>query len=212
MPLVSLAQKADTLLKRDFKPTGIRVGTDLLSLVRIPVDDSFNGWEVSADVDFHRYFLTMEIGQWQRSFTTDEETYANDGSYWRIGVDVNFLKKDPDRNMLFIGARYGTGRFDEDLTIMLNDTWNSGTSVYNNTGTKATWAEVTGGLRVKIWKFVWLGYTARYKFGLNTEEKGALKPYDVPGYGGTYKNTTWGFNYQLLIRIPVRKLSVLPEQ
>lgn len=212
MPLVSLAQKADTLLKRDFKPTGIRVGTDLLSLVRIPVDDSFNGWEVSADVDFHRYFLTMEIGQWQRSFTTDEETYANDGSYWRIGVDVNFLKKDPDRNMLFIGARYGTGRFDEDLTIMLNDTWNSGTSVYNSTGTKATWAEVTGGLRVKIWKFVWLGYTARYKFGLNTEEKGALKPYDVPGYGGTYKNTTWGFNYQLLIRIPVRKLSVLPEQ
>jgi hypothetical protein len=212
MPLVSLAQKADTLLKRDFKPTGIRVGTDLLSLVRIPVDDSFNGWEVSADVDFHRYFLTMEIGQWQRSFTTDEETYANDGSYWRIGVDVNFLKKDPDRNMLFIGARYATGRFDEDLTVMLNDTWNSGTSVYNNTGTKATWAEVTGGLRVKIWKFVWLGYTARYKFGLNTEEKGALKPYDVPGYGGTYKNTTWGFNYQLLIRIPVRKLSVLPEQ
>jgi len=200
-----LAQRQDSIPKHDYKPTGIRFGTDIFSLVRNPIDDSYQGWELSADVDFYRFFLTAEFGQWGRSFITSEDDYSNTGTYWRAGVDVNFLKNDPEKNMFFLGARYASGVFDETLITQLNDTWTRGTSTYTNTATKATWGEITLGLRVKIWKPLWLGYTARFKFALNTDEDGNLVPQDVPGYGSTYKNTTWGFNYHLLYRIPLRK-------
>ena len=38
---------------------------------------------------------------------------------------------------------------------------------YHDGGVNAHWIELTGGLRVKIWKAMWMGYTARFKFGLN---------------------------------------------
>ena len=207
---MSVSQKADTLVKKDFRPSGIRLGTDLFSLIRTPVDDSFSGWEISADVGFYRYYLTIETGQWQRDFNASDEVYDNNGYYSRVGVDVNFLKDDPERNMLFLGARYGFSTFSENLRILSDDVWNAGASSYSNMDTKASWAEVTGGLKVKIWKYFWLGYTARYKFALNTKETTNLKPNDVPGYGQTNKNVTWGFNYQMLFMIPFKGKTKVP--
>lgn len=212
LPFFVQAQKRDSLIQKDYRPTGIRLGTDVFSLVRNPIDDTFNGWEVSADVDFYRFFLTAELGYWGRDFTTEDEVYSNSGSYWRIGVDMNFLKKDPEKNMFFLGARYGSGTFDETLSIQLNDTWNQGSSVFTNTDAKASWGEITGGLRVKVWKFLWLGYTARYKFALATKTTSNLVPTDVPGYGSTDKKHTWGFNYQVFIRFPVRKVQLVPAK
>ena len=59
--------------------------------------------------------------------------YSNDGTYWRVGVDINLLVKDPDRNMLFFGARYGKANFSQDLTVLAlneftNDSVHSGIS------------------------------------------------------------------------------------
>ena len=74
-----------------------------------------------------------------------------------------------------------------------------------NSDVNGRWYELTGGIRVKIWKMIWMGYTGRFKFGLKTNESGAMLPSDVPGYGRTDKDNTWGFNYQIFFRIPVRK-------
>lgn len=200
------AQNADTL-RKDFFPTGIRVGTDLLGIILSSTDESFKGTEVSIDVDFYRYFLTIELGSGQRNFDTDNENYNNKGTYWRAGVDINFLKTDPEKNMLFIGVRYASGTFSENLTIRADDNWGNGPRFLSNTDTQANWVELTGGLRVKMWKYVWLGYTARYKFGLSMTGLSNLEPYDVPGYGRTDKNTTWGFNYYVFVRIPFRNAS-----
>ena len=59
--------------------------------------------------------------------------------------------------------------------------------------------------KVKMLKFFWMGFTARYKFGLSTDAPRGLIPYDIPGYGKTFKNSTWGFNYYVMFRIPIRK-------
>jgi hypothetical protein len=56
-----------------------------------------------------------------------------------------------------------------------------------------------------MWKMIWMGYTARFKFGLKTNETGPMLPHDVPGYGRTDKESTWGFNYQIFVRLPVPK-------
>jgi hypothetical protein len=88
--------------------------------------------------------------------------------------------------------------------------WGPFSNTYANTDAKARWIELTAGLKVKMWKMFWLGYTARFKFALKTSGDSDMIPHDVPGYGRTDKETTWGFNYQVFIRIPLRPLPPLP--
>lgn len=206
----TLAQQADSDVVKTsaahtkFIPTGIRFGADVLAVVRGATTTSFSGWEVSADVDVHRYFVVAEYGYWERNYTTPDQ-YNNDGTYYRAGVDVNFLKNDPDKNAFFIGARYGHATFSEHLVIETTDpVWGVVTSDESNVNINGRWFELTTGIKVKMWKMIWMGYTARFKFGLNTNETAPLVPHDVPGYGNTDKATTWGFNYQLFFRLPVR--------
>lgn len=203
--------RADSVIKHSFIPTGIRIGTDLISIGKTQFQNNFSGWEVNADVDFYRYFLAFDYGSWSRTFTSDLGNYANDGTYWRVGVDVNFLLKDIDRNLFFLGMRYGKANFSEDLNVYAYNQFTDSYEdlYYSHSGVNAHWFELTTGLRVKIWKVIWMGYTARFKFGLKTDNTTDIIPADVPGYGRTYKDSYWGFNYQIFIRIPVRKQPTL---
>ena len=199
--------RADTVVKPSHIPTGIRIGADLISPVKTQFQSNFSGWEVNADVDFYRYYLALDYGSWSRTFASDSGDYANDGTYWRVGIDVNFLLKDVDRNMFFIGARYGNANFSENLSVYA---YNQFTKLHENlaythSGVNARWFELTTGIRVKIWKVIWMGYTARFKFGLKYDNTENIIPADVPGFGRTNKDSYWGFNYQIFVRIPVRK-------
>jgi hypothetical protein len=209
--------RADSVKKHSYIPTGIRVGGDLISPVKSQVQSNFTGWEVNADVDFYRYYLALDYGSWGRTFSSDSGYYSNDGTYWRMGIDVNFLLKDPDRNMFFIGARYGKANFSEDLTVVAYNHFLNPPSLvtngYTHSGINGSWFELTTGIRVKIYKIVWMGYTARLKFGLKYDNTENIIPSDVPGYGQTEKDSYWGFNYQIFIRIPLRKQpALLPEK
>lgn len=203
--------KRDTVKNR-YLPTGIRIGTDVLALVKSNVQNDFQGWEVNADVDFYRYFLAVDYGTWARTYFTDTSaSYSNDGKYWRVGADVNFLTKDVDRNMFFIGMRYGHATFSENLRVVdVDPVWGPALRNYSNVDITARWYELTTGLRVKIWQMIWMGYTARFKFGLKSQGASEMLPHDVPGYGRTDKESYWGFNYQIFIRLPFRKMPPLP--
>lgn len=206
-------KNADTVkIKPSYIPTGVRVGTDLISYVRTAVDDTYNGWEFNADVDFYRYYFAVDYGHWGRDFVSDGQAiYTNSGNYWRVGADVNFLTKDPDRNMFFLGLRYGRSKFDERMAVTSEDpVWGTLDQFIVNQNVPAGWFELTTGLRVKVWKIFWLGYTARLKFGLSVGDTEVMKPSDVPGYGRADKESYWGFNYQVFIRLPVRKTPSLP--
>jgi len=196
----------DTLGMKKFIPTGIRFGTDAISIAKSSYDDSFKGWEANMDVDFYRYYLAVDYGSWGRTWNNDNVQYKNDGNYWRAGIDVNFLTKDPEKNMFFFGARYGHSSFSEHMQIHVEDPqWGTKDETYDYTGSAAHWFELTTGLKVKMWKFFWMGYTARYKFALKTDETNEMVASDVPGYGRADKQSYWGFNYQLFFRIPITK-------
>jgi hypothetical protein len=214
----SFAQKATTDTdttsvsnREKYLPTGVRIGTDGLSIARNFYDKSFSGWEMNADIDFYRYYFVADFGTWSREFQSDLGSYDNKGTYWRLGIDVNFLLKDPDRNMMFFGFRYGHSTFSENLAVVTVDpVWGTLSENYHSSAVNGRWYELVTGLRMKVWKMLWMGYTARFKFGLKTNESGILIPSDVPGYGSTDKDNTWGFNYQIFIRIPVRNAKLGP--
>ena len=192
--------------RNQYLPTGIRFGTDVIHLVKTRAQNNFNGWEMVGEADFSRHILAVEYGMWRRDLVADSASYGNSGRFWRVGIDVNFLPNDPDRNVFFLGARYGRSVFSESMAIdRFDPIWGQHTDNFYNTDTRASWIELTAGLRVKIWKVFWLGYTGRFKFALSTNGAEDMLPYDIPGYGNTNKETTWGFNYYLMVRVPLRK-------
>ncbi len=192
---------------KDYRPTGIRLGTDLIDIIKSNTQKNFTGWEVNADVDFANYYFVLDVGNWARDLTLPNGEYINNGNYYRLGVDINFLEKDPDKNMFFLGFRYGHSSFHESLSYQQYDSlFGNYTFTNSNPNMSGGWAEITTGLRVKIWKGFWMGYTARMKLAAST--KGAspnLSPYDMPGYGPIQQAPWWGFNYQLFWRFPIRK-------
>jgi hypothetical protein len=193
-------------VKEKIEFRAIRFGTDILALI-LSGSDRFNGWEVNADVDVGRFYLAGDYG-----FAGRDEKIATggdyhvEGSYWRVGVDVSILKKDPDRNMLFFGLRYGRSEFSERsvynsaYTDFSTQTWS-----VSNPDAAASWGELVAGLRVKVWKEFWMGFTSRLKVGLAVRGDHELSTYYVPGFGGLSQGYTWGFNYQLYWRIPFKK-------
>lgn len=192
--------------KHSFIPTGIRFGTDLISIIATQAGNKFQGWEANADIDFYRYYLTLDYGSWAKSLEAKNGHYENSGTYFRIGADINFLLKDPDHNMFFLGYRYGQSTFDDHMEYAYTDAFYG--NVYpssGNSGLRAHWMELTTGLRVKIWRFFWMGYTARFKFAPRVSTFTDFQPYDIPGYGLYERKTYWGFNYQIFFRIPFKR-------
>lgn len=178
----------------------------MISIGRTIAGGDFKGWEVNADIDFHNYFLSVDYGNWSKSLDLPTGSYTNSGSYFRVGPDVSLLKKNSDEITLFLGIRYGQSKFKENLYYTSADP-NFGDIEHNisNRGVKGKWIELTSGLKAKIWKGLWGGYTIRLKIKPSTNGFEELVPYDIPGYGINLKNIYWGFNYQVFWRIPLRK-------
>ncbi len=194
--------KKITAPKIDYSPTGIRVGTDVISLVKTSSGKTFRGWELNGDIDFSKYYVAVDIGSWAKDITLGNGNYHNAGNYFRAGVDVNFLGKDPDRNMFFIGFRVGRSLFNESLTYQATSPlFTPALNSVNNSRVSGGWGEFTTGLRVKVWKGLWMGYTARMKFAPSTHGNDPnFLPYDMPGYGIVSNKIWWGFNYQVFWR------------
>lgn len=192
--------------KGRFAPGGITVGTDVISLIRSRTSNTFSGWEVNGDIDFHRYHVVADLGSWSTNYDLKNGYYESAGRYFRVGVDINFLLKDPERNMLFLGIRHGRTSFTDSVDMTFTDAQLDAVHLSGqNTNPNANWMEGTAGLRVRVWKFIWMGYTARVKFRLRVNGEGPIKSYDVPGFGLTYKPLWWGFNYQVFVKIPLKK-------
>jgi hypothetical protein len=211
LPISAIAQDADTV--KSYRPTGIRVGTDMLLLGKSFYKEKFYGWEVSGDIDFYKYLLVVEIGSSGRELNPKGDGfYSNNGNYFRIGSDLNFLQGDPSGNILFFGFRYGRSFFNESLVISSTDPlWGDRLFNVESNGVRGRWLELTTGMRVSVFKYFMLGYTARFKFAPKTTGEGELISYEIPGYGIKDLNIYWGFNYQLLFKIPL-KAEVKPRE
>jgi hypothetical protein len=201
---VKVRKKTDTL-KVKFYPRSFRVGTDLISLIRSQTEKTYSGWEVNADVDCGKYYFAFDYGHQAHDYALPYNgDYHNSGSYWRAGIDLNLLKKDPDRNMFFFGIRYARSSFSESATIVTVDPYFGETrKQVNNAAVTAGWAELVTGLRVKMFKQFWMGYTARMKVGPSVKGDTQMTTYDIPGYGIHEEGIYWGFNYQIFWSIPL---------
>jgi hypothetical protein len=203
--------QAQKMIKQDtvsetVRISAIRVAVDLVQPIKTFATQDFSGWEVAADVELKHYYPVVEIGSWSREVGLSNGQYTNNGNYWRIGVDVNFLKKDPVKNMFFFGIRYGHSKYDEQLNYtIITDEFGEVEKSIQNKNVGSGWLELATGLRVKIKGGFWMGYTGRLKFAPGLHEENQLQSYDIPGYGLTFKQPWWGFNYYLMWKFNTKK-------
>lgn len=187
---------------KKFIPTGIRVGVDILGPLYHQIDERLLNYELTIDTDIYKYGMVVEAGHQFFRETNDNVDYAIEGNYLRIGPEANFLNRDKALNSFFFGLRYARSGFDEKVTgTVEDDTWGSIPIDFDITNNKSRWFEMNTGVKIRIWKGFFTGYTLRMRFARKgTVPDVPFTPYFVPGYGYAHQKASWGFRYYILYR------------
>ena len=149
---------------------GTQIKLDIASPIIVP---ALNQWKIQ------HYELAVNVRLKDRFYPTFEAGYATPGGFFRVGADINPLKKHPESpHALLVGLRIGSG-----YQVKKADCW----------------GEIVAGCQVNIAAGFYMGWMGRFKFLFTraTEDAdGNAYPTYIPGYG-TRDNIGWGVNYYL---------------
>lgn len=184
---------------------GVAVQVDLAGPVMKALGTKFDQLECGARVNFRdKYFPLAElgIGECERTGEQNANRFKTRAPYFRVGMDYNFNKKH-NGNRFFAGLRYGFSRYNYDFTnAEFRDPVYGGSTGLDLSGQKTNmhWMEVSVGCETKLWSFIRLGWTLRFKARLSEKDTSYGSPYYAPGFG---KNgaTTWGGTCNLIFDI-----------
>lgn len=187
-----------------FKFEGARIGLDVARLLGMAVNPDGRYFELNSDFDFGRYLLSADWGLGRQNRFEEGLDYRSSGTYIRIGPDVNLIPGSEDNNVIFVGARYGWGNFEEQLTTTYQHVDWGTFPVNSERRTSARWFEAVAGLKARVLDNLYLGYTMHLKFGLKVNDDRSFVAYEVPGFGKVGDGSTFSFSYHLLYRIPFK--------
>lgn len=144
-------------------------------------------YEIAANVQLaKRFFPTLELGYaGGKNHRGDSIQYKGKGGFFRVGCDINPLKKHKDSpHALLVGLRLGTA--------------------VQTKGYTDCWGEIVAGCQVEIAKVqktaFYMGWMGRFKVLFTRDKEGLtadqMKPIYIPGFGNR-DNIGWGLNYYL---------------
>ena len=171
--------------KQIYNSTQIKV--DILSPVLTPAlyKWKMQHYELGVNVRLaQRFYPTLEAGYTGGRITeSDSITYSGHGGFFRVGADINPLKKHPESpHALLVGLRIGSGYQAHKADC---------------------WGEIVAGCQVCIAEVrntaFYMGWMGRIKFLFTRaaeDKNGNAYPTYIPGYGER-DNIGWGANYYL---------------
>lgn len=144
-------------------------------------------YEIAVNVQLaRRFFPTLELGySGGKTHRGDSIQYNAHGGFFRVGCDINPLKKKKDSpHALLVGLRLGTA--------------------VQTKGYTDCWGEIVAGCQVEIAKVqktaFYMGWMGRFKVLFTRDKEGLtadqMKPIYIPGFGNR-DNIGWGLNYYL---------------
>lgn len=184
---------------------GVAVQVDLAGPVMKALNTKFDQLECGARINFRdKYFPLVElgVGECERDGEQNANHFKTRAPYFRVGMDYNFNKKH-NGNRFFAGLRYGFSSYTYDFTnVDFQDPVYGGNTGLDLSGQKANmhWAEVSVGCETKLWSFIRLGWTLRFKVRISEKDTPYGSPYYVPGFGKN-GSTTWGGTCNLIFDI-----------
>lgn len=195
---------------------GPRIGVDLSRFLTPYLQKGKrNGWEIQADVPYKgNWFPTFEFGMQRFDDERDGFHYKNNGTYARLGVDMNIVKFESlkDHDFVFIGARYGYSIFNQETDgITTSNYWGSITSAVPLRTMNAHWAELVFGMKGELFSNFFLGWSLRAKFPISVTKDPNIKPYIIPGIGKITGGTPFDFSFGIYYRFPIFRTKTLPK-
>lgn len=193
----------------------LRIGTDISKIATNFMLSSRQSYEVVLDYYYRKeLYFSLEGGWGTSEIRYPELWYTTRNIFVRGGVDKNMIPRlfPGDYDMLFIGFRYGVASIERGEAGYHTDDgfWGGTTGSIAGKQLTAHWMELTGGIRVELWKGLFAGYNVRAKFLINPKSFRELPPAFIAGYGKGEKVTAFDFNFYLQYAIRWRR-SPCPE-
>lgn len=233
LPLMGKAQvinDADTTIERMITPetspasqplriSGIRFGVDLKPWLQGLASSKRNLYNFHLRLDVNsgktlRYGALLDITHSDTKLVGDDDTYEtpfqntyeSKGLATKLGLYLNVIPHDPDRNLVTIGLAYGRSWFDESLSGRVeDDVYGAFPVVREAKGLRAGWVEIFGGMQARIWKNLYAGYNLQLRLFPHFDDTDLVEVYEIPGFGRASEKSSFGFSYFLLYRIPFGK-------
>jgi len=214
-----MSQETETIENKDNpfyhpKTYGLRLGIDVIRPILTYTEDDFEGVEITADYRLNtRWFVAAEAGFANKTNDEDNFNHTVKGSFLKLGVNYNLYTNWLDMdNEIFIGARYGFSTFSNQLnsyTIFQQGEFfdpkevNEGTK---DSGLNAHWVEFVAGLKVEVFKNIYLGVMVNLNAIVATKDPDSFENSYSPGFGDISDNGTGSnINYTISYRIPLYK-------
>lgn len=225
----SMAQQQDTVQQKirnkgGFTPSALRVGVAVSDIVNTLTDPQATYYGFQADLPIQQFMISLDYGQAKLNLENNNAeqsnrnfTYSSQGSFFRVGVDVNLLKdrktdsNDARDDVIFFGLKYAHSQLSDKISFrpatdtITNIVYNISEVSQSNNNLGTWWLEMNAGVKVEVFKNIFLGYALRYKFFKRFGDKNSLTPYEVPGFGKGDMENAFGFDYYIYYRIPFRK-------
>lgn len=156
-----------------------------------------------------KYFPIVElgVGECTREGAEQSTQFSTSAPYFRVGADYCLTKKR-NGNRTFLGLRYGFSNFKFDYSNpdFQDPIWTSTSPIgtdLTDIPSKQHWLEICFGIETKLWQYIRMGWSFRYKSRLKATECPHGSPWYVPGYG---KNggTTFGGTVNLVFELQSR--------
>jgi len=204
----------DTLVYK--QKYGLRLGGDVLKLVRSALDDEYSGFEINGDYRLtKRWYLAGELGFEERITSTDFLNATTTGSYFKAGADYNFYRNWLDmENMIYAGLRVGASTFKQELNSFTIYDSNNGTfgqftpeRSEEFSGLTAIWTEVLFGLKAEVFNNLYMGLNVQLKFLITDDQPSNFENLYIPGFNKTFDSGSFGigFGYNVSYLIPIFK-------
>ena len=176
---------------------GVEVSAELVGAVMKALSDQ-GQYEAAVRINLKdRFFPVVELGYGMCDHLekTTDITYKTKAPYGKIGIDFNVMRNKHDDYRLYVGARYAYTSFKADYSSPpVTDSYWGGTTEWGeeNMECKYHWAEAVFGAQAKIWKFVHLGWSLRYRKRVSYSEGEHSKAWYVPGFGKSDNSNIMG--------------------
>ncbi|KOY86869.1 hypothetical protein AD998_12595 [bacterium 336/3] len=196
-------KEKDTIQKGFSKPTGIRIGIDLIGLGQFAFADK-NAVHITSDISFNNKHLWALEYTLASNQTSQKAIYKSQASIIRFGWMYNFLGKQSQEDVFALGLRLGNAWYNESIKAEVQSATFGTLPVDLSNRLGATWIELNMELKARIWKRWLTGYTARYQFKSQVRGDQAFSSYSIPSVGRLGRNN-WGFQYCVWYLIDFKK-------
>ena len=189
-------------------PSGIRAGAEIGRFAKTAFSDEYEAIELKGDLQLGNiFFLTLDLGSVTQDRSNPENTfqYRSSGTFQRIGFDYNALWKKTDTDAVTFGLRFARATFDQTLTYQQDDGfWGGGTRNLTVEGLQASWVELVSGIRVSIFKNLYISPELHMMFLVaDPQSPASMTVGEIPAYGKAESNTRVAINYAMYYRLGV---------